>query len=206
MSLNYIFINEVRLLIFENNYINSFLKKRLFLDSVIYSYSNNVRYFEILLYSLICFSVPIMFSHPQILVGTVVNAVLILSAHYLKNLELVPAIIFPSLGVVFAGVLFSALTMYVLVLIPFIWVGNFILVYFFKKYRIIDKKKYFLVLCSGAFVKSAFLGVSAGVLILAGVVPKAMLVPFSVLQFMTAFFGGVVAFFIIKARSYLSAM
>ena len=206
MSLNYIFINEVRLLIFENNYINSFLKKRLFLDSVIYSYSNNVRYFDILLYSLICFSVPIMFSHPQILVGTVVNAVLILSAHYLKNLELVPAIIFPSLGVVFAGVLFSALTMHVLVLIPFIWVGNFILVYFFKKYRIIDKKKYFLVLCSGAFVKSAFLGVSAGVLILAGVVPKAMLVPFSVLQFMTAFFGGVVAFFIIKARSYLSAM
>ena len=108
------------------------------------------------------------------------------------------------MGVAFAGVLFGTLTLHVLALIPFIWVGNFILVYFFKKHRIANKRKYLSVLFYAALVKSGFLALSALVLILLGIVPEALLIPFSVLQLVTAFSGGIVAFFIIKLRSYLT--
>ncbi len=178
---------------YSNNYLNS----------VVYEYSNLFRYMELAFYSVVCFALPIILKHPQLVVGTVVNAILILSAYYLKSYELLPSILFPSIGVVAGAALFGSLTAKIIVMVPFIWAGNAILVLFFKVYKVVKKQNFAIVLLKGALAKSLFLGAAALGLIIAGFLPKVFLLPFSVLQLETALLGGALAYVITIARAKL---
>ena len=91
---------------------------------------------ELVVYSMVCFFVPFLLGHPQLLVGTVVNASLILAALNLKSYKLLPIIMIPSLGVLTKGLIFGPFTIFLVYMIPFIWIGNTILVYCFKKFNL----------------------------------------------------------------------
>jgi len=159
-----------------------------------YVLSNSYQYFEMILYTMVCFFLPLFIGHPQILVGIIVNSLLIVAALNLKGYKLLPVIIAPALGVLGRGALFGPFTVYLLYMIPFIWIGNTILVYSFKWLRLRLKKNYFLTLLLGSLFKSGFLFLSALVLYSLGIVPVVFLTAMGIIQLITAFSGGVIAY------------
>jgi hypothetical protein len=151
---------------------------------------------------MIGFFLPFVLGHPQILVGIVVNAMLIVGATYLKGHKLLPLILLPSLGVLTAGVLFGTYTVFLLYLIPFIWIGNAIYVYTYKHFNIAKYKLKNNVLGIGiaSLLKAGFLFGATFLLVQFAIVPSIFLTAMGVLQLTTALIGGIVAVGIVKAR------
>jgi len=111
-----------------------------------YSLNNIHQYFEMTIYTLFSFMLPIILSHPQIVVGIAVNAMLVLGALNLKGYKLIPVIIAPSLGALSGALLFGPFTKFLLYLAPFIWIGNAILVFSFKIFHLKMQKNYWMTL------------------------------------------------------------
>ncbi len=149
---------------------------------------------ETVVYAMMCFLVSFLIAHPQFLVGTLVNGALILGALNVRSHRLLPIIIMPSLGVLSAGLVFGPLTIFLFYMIPFIWVGNFILVYAFKYFYLNKKISKWFTLAGGAFAKAAFLFLAALTLYTLDVIPVQLLVAMGPVQLLTAVSGGVVAF------------
>jgi len=149
-------------------------------------------------YGALCFLLPFVLSHShqQLLVGTIVNTAIIMCAVRLKWKHALPVILMPSLGVVAAGALFGSLTPFLVFLVPFIWIGNALLAFVFKHFA---KESYTFRALAGASFKSAFLGTATIALALLSLVPSALLLPMSVVQFATALSGSVAAFIALKA-------
>ena len=108
-----------------------------------YVLGNVHQYFEMVIYTAVCFFIPLFLGHPQIVVGIVVNAMLIAASLNLKGYKLLPIIIMPSLGVLSRGMLFGPFTIFLVYMIPFIWIGNGILVFAFKWLKLHLKMNYF---------------------------------------------------------------
>jgi len=159
-----------------------------------YALSNVLENAELVIYSVICFFVPLLMGHPQIAVGVIVNAALITAALNLKGYKLLPVILLPSLGVLSRGLIFGPYSIFLVYMIPFIWVGNAILVFSFKYFKLMHKKNYWVTLAIGTLLKSGFLFVSALVLYKLGVLPVIFLTAMGVLQVGTAIGGGIVAY------------
>ena len=157
---------------------------------------------EMVVYSAVCFFIPFLLGQPQILVGTLVNAALVLAALNLRGARVLPVILLPSLGVLAAGLIFGPLTPFLLYMIPFIWIGNSVLVVAFKELRLAKKMKYWKVLLAGAAAKASFLFASAVALFSLGLVPVPLLTAMGVLQLQTALLGGLLAFVVQKAKQY----
>ena len=104
-----------------------------------YSLTRLQEYVEMLVYATISFSLPFLLGHEQLLVGAAVNCALVLAALNLKGARLLPVIILPSIGAFLAGLVFGAASPALLYMIPFIWVGNAVLVLCIK-YFVLDKK------------------------------------------------------------------
>ena len=83
--------------------------------------------------SILSFFAPFAFGHPQWLVGTIVNACLFLGAVYLPKKYYIPLAVLPSLGVLARGLVFGPFTYFLVYFLPFIWLGNLILILVFKK-------------------------------------------------------------------------
>lgn len=148
---------------------------------------------ELVIYSLLCFFAPLMIGHPQILVGVLVNAALVLNALNVRGYKLLAVIMLPSLGVLSRGLLFGPFTVFLVYMIPFIWVGNAILVYAFKKFSVSMKLNKVFTLIIGASMKSLFLFSMAYLFVNVGVLPVVFLTSMGVMQFYTAIAGGMVA-------------
>jgi hypothetical protein len=127
-----------------------------------YDYKLNIlqENIEFIVYSIVCFFVPLLFGN-QFAVGIVVNCMLILASLNLKNYKMVPAIIFPSLGVLTAGVVFGNFTGYLVYLIPVIWTGNMILVFSMKYFFLQKNINRWIVLLIGSLAKASFLFIAA---------------------------------------------
>ncbi|MBI5229667.1 hypothetical protein HY991_06165 [Candidatus Micrarchaeota archaeon] len=151
-------------------------------------------------YSIFCFFIPFLIGEPQLLVGTAVNALLILSALELQGWRLLPVITFPSIGALSRGIVFGPFTPYLLMLIPFIWVGNAILVLSFKLLMLKMKKNFAITLAAGAVGKSVFLFSSAFLLYSLSLIPTIFLTAMGFFQFATALIGGAVAYAVFKAK------
>ncbi len=78
--------------------------------------------------SLAAFLIPFIVSGPQILVGSVVNAILFASSLKFSGKQLFPLVFLPSLAVILRGMLFGPLTPVLILLLPSIWLGNMVLV------------------------------------------------------------------------------
>lgn len=169
----------------------------------IFQITNLEENIHLIAYGLLAFFVPFMLGHPQLLVGTIVNASLILGATYLRGHKLIPVIVLPSIGVLAAGAIFGPFTMFLIYVVPFIWVGNAIFAYSYR-YMKLDKKNFALTLSVSAFLKTAFLFSSAFVLVTLGILPAIFLTTMGLLQVYTALLGGAVAYGVIKARNLIS--
>lgn len=159
--------------------------------------------FEMIVYSAVCFFLPLFIGHPQIVVGIVVNTMLITSALNLKGYKLLPVILLPSLGALSRGVLFGPFIIYLVYMIPFIWIGNAILVYTFKWLKLHLQKNYLLTMIVGAGLKSGFLFLSALVLFKLGIIPVMFLTAMGIVQLTTALGGGVAAYMAHYAKKRL---
>ena len=169
-----------------------------------YTLANFHQYVEMFIYSGVCFIIPLFLGHPQIVVGIVVNAMLITAALNLKGWKLLPVILLPSLGVLSRGLLFGPFSIYLAYLIPFIWIGNTILVYSFKYFKLRLEKNYLLTLGIGSVLKTIFLFLSALVLYLFGVIPVIFLTAMGVMQLTTALGGGIAAYGLHYAKKKLT--
>ena len=142
-------------------------------------------------YTAVCFFVPFLLGHPQELVGVIVNAMLITTALQSSSLKrALPVIFAPSIAVLSRGLIFGPLTVYLIYMIPFIWVGNLLLVALVRRLR---TKNYWPSLLASAAVKSGFLFLSAFSLVSLALIPPIFLVSMGAIQIYTAVAGGMVA-------------
>lgn len=160
-----------------------------------YILENRAMVIAFTLLGFLSFAVPFSLGHPQIVVGSIVNASLIIAALFLPQSFINSLIFFPSLAVLSRGLIFGPLTSFLVFMIPFIWSSNWILVSVFKK-TFYKSQNYWLSLFFSAFVKSLFLFVSAYLLFKLKLTPKLFLTTFGYLQYLTAIFGGIIAFII----------
>lgn len=156
-----------------------------------------------IIYMFACFLIPFLMSHPQIVVGVVVNAALILGATYLRGHKMLPLIILPSLGVLAAGLIFGPFTPLLFYMIPFIWIGNAAYTY---GYKFMMQKKSNRMLCVAipSLLKAALLFLPALILVKLDVIPTLFLTSMGLIQLATALIGGAAAISIIKAKETIS--
>lgn len=138
------------------------------------------------------FFIPLFISGPQLLTGSIVNTLLFLYiSQHSSSQKLVPILILPSIGAVLNGILFGKFTMFLLYFLPFIWVGNYLLVKVFK--NLFVKNTFFVAVLGSALIKFAFLFSTAYLLILMKIVPLIFLQLMGILQLYTAIIGGIIA-------------
>ena len=159
--------------------------------------------FEFSAYSLLGFLAPFFLSFSQLFLGTVVNISLISSSLYLKGKKILPIIILPSLGVLSRGIIFGPLTIFLMYMIPFIWIGNSILVFSVKLFHIKLNRSYVLSSVFGSFLKAGFLFIITYVLFILGIVPSAFLFLMGAMQLFTAVTASLVLVPVKKIRKKL---
>jgi len=125
--------------------------------------------------------IPLLLPGPQILVGTIVNTLLFWQSKKLDSQKLIILAILPGLAALAHGLLFGPFTIYLVYFLPFIWLGNFILMYVYKKTNSIIKS---------SFVKAFILTLTAVVLVNLKLVPVLFLTAMSLVQLTTALAGG----------------
>lgn len=136
-----------------------------------YSLSHKQELLEITAYTVLLFFLPFIAGHSQFIVGSIVNSLLILSALNIKGYRLLPIIFAPSLGALSAGLLFGSLTVFLVYMVPFIWIGNAILIYIFKALNLGQKINKWAVLLTGSAAKSLLLFTIAYLFVSNGVLP-----------------------------------
>lgn len=154
--------------------------------------SRKHRALEFSLCVIAAFSVPFFIGQPQLIVGTIVNAALILSALHFKNYKVMPVILLPSLAVLMRGLIFGPFTYFLIYTIPFIWMGNSALVYVIKRLYLGAGWNKNLALAISICAKVLILYLSATLLIRFGVLPKVFAISMGVLQLYTAVAGSLV--------------
>lgn len=134
------------------------------------------------------------FFHFQAITGTVVNAVLILAVFILGRKEAVTIGIFPSLISVITGLLIPA----IFPLVPFIILGNVILVFIVG---VLKRESYWKGVIAGSIAKFLLLYISGIILVKIfelGNLTEIIGVMFGWQQLLTALSGGVVAYAALK--------
>jgi hypothetical protein len=159
-----------------------------------YLLNDSYQYFEMVVYTVVSFFIPLFLGHPQLIVGIVVNSLLIAAALNLKGMKLLPVIISPALGALTRGVLFGPFTIYLIYMIPFIWIGNAILVFSFKLLKLKLKRNYWIALIIGSVFKAGFLFSIAYILYSLQILPVIFLTAMGLIQLTTALGGGIFAY------------
>lgn len=137
---------------------------------------------EILLWST-ALLIPLLLPGPQLLVGTIVNLILFSASTRLSQKKLVILAVLPSVAALGHGLLFGPFTVYTVYFLPFIWLGNFVLMYVFQKNHSI---------ISASFTKAFLLTLVALVLVNLRVVPALFLTAMSAVQLLTALSAGLI--------------
>ena len=140
---------------------------------------------------LIAFSVPFIFSGPQLITGTIVNCLLLLASfNYSKKITW-PVLFLPSIGALLHGAVFGQYTPFLIFFIPAIWLGNLLLISSFAFFR----KRYSPIfsLFAGSLLKASLLYLLATVFFNFSLVPKIFIGTMGTLQFVTAIIGGTLA-------------
>jgi hypothetical protein len=146
--------------------------------------------------SILSFFVPFTLGHPQWLVGTAVNACLFLGAVYLPKKYFLPLAILPSLGILARGLVFGPFTYFLVYFLPFIWLGNLVLILVFK--NLFSRFGYIFSVVAAAGAKFLFLFIIANVYFKFSIIPALFLQSMGFNQLATALVGGLVSFIIFK--------
>lgn len=148
--------------------------------------------------SVVSFFVPFFMGHPQWLVGIIVNAGLFLSALYLPKKYFLPISIFPSLGVLARGLVFGPLTAFLIYFLPFIWLGNLVLILVFRFIYPNFFQNFGIAAIVSAIVKFAVLFLIANIYFKFNFAPAVFLQLMGLNQLATALAGGAIAFIVLK--------
>lgn len=160
-----------------------------------FEFGQNER-FELIAYSIFLFAFALILGSvpglpAQFFVGTVVNAVLVLSAFYLSGWKSVFPMILPSIAAYLSGIVFGASSIFLLYFIPLIWLGNFVYVALVKKFAVSENQAGKGMLVASA-AKAGLLFICAIALVGLGIVPQMFLIAMGPMQFATAICGGAI--------------
>lgn len=150
------------------------------------------------LYTL-AFTIPLFFSSPQLITGTLINCLLFLTAQRISKKEVIPIIVLPSLGAIAHGVLFGPQTVFLYYFLPFIWIGNFALVAIFSAFR---KQPYGIRIGLSAVAKYLILQLFAQWYFRNGIVPAVFVSSMGYVQLITALAGGILAYGVTLILNY----
>ncbi|MEM4707106.1 MAG: hypothetical protein QXL47_00675 [Candidatus Anstonellales archaeon] len=163
-----------------------------------YVLKENYEFLELCVVSFLSFAIPFFIPHPQLLTGALVNSFIIFAALRFKGKNILPVILLPSIAAFSRGLLFGPLTIFLAYLVPFIWIGNALLLFSIKYLHAKLNKNYFLSLLVGALLKSSFLFAAAFILHNTIQLPEMFLEAMGILQFTTALIGGILIFVFTK--------
>lgn len=147
----------------------------------------------------------------QLIVGSIVNTLLVLSALNLKGWQkIIPVVTMPSISTIFSGYVFKSASVLMVYMIPAIWIGNFALILAFKYLMLTKKKSYLLASIVGIITKVAIIFGFFMLLKAFGIFPEKVVgtlqKAMSIIQLITASIGCMVAFIIYKLeQKYLDA-
>jgi len=130
--------------------------------------------------------VPLIVGKPQILVGTFINFLIVYSTLTYGIKKSIPILILPSITATSKGVLFGSATYFLLYIMPFIMISNYLLSFFASKKKI--ALKVFAVFVKGIFLYVAYLIMNKTVGL-----PKVLMSSIP-MQFLTAALGFTFAF------------
>ena len=150
----------------------------------------------------LAFLIPFLISGPQLLTGTLVNCLLILGIKFVDKKNYLIISILPSIAAVLNGLVFGKFTIFLVYFLPFIWLGNFVLI----KSIIYLKEKLPLSLSMvlSVFFKTIILYFTALVFLKFNFVPKIFLTAMGMFQLATGLLGGIIFLGIDKiAKKYL---
>ena len=148
-------------------------------------------------------STSVISTNSQLIVGTIVNAALVVSAINLKGwAKILGVVTMPSISTILSGYVFRTASVYMVYMIPAIWIGNFALIYSYKFLMLGKNKHYFLAGIVGIIVKVAIIFALFNLIYLFGVFPEKLVEnlrnAMGITQFITATLGVIVAFVIYK--------
>ena len=147
----------------------------------------------------------IVVTKSQIIIGSIVNTALIMTAINLKGWPKILGIItMPSIATILGGYVFKTASVFMVYMIPAIWIGNFALVFAYKLIMLAKEKNYFLAGIVGIVVKVAIIFGVFSLLNAFGIFPpkvaKMLQIAMSTTQAITATIGMVIAFAIYKVE------
>jgi hypothetical protein len=142
-------------------------------------------------------------TNSQIIIGSIVNTVLIMTAINLKGpVKILGIVTMPSISTILSGYVFNTASVYMVYMIPAIWIGNFAIIYAYKMILLSKKKKYFLAGVVGIIVKVAIIFGIFNIIKAFGVFPEKLVAnlqtAMGATQAITATIGMFIAFVIYK--------
>lgn len=142
-------------------------------------------------------------TNSQLIVGSIVNTVLVISALDLKGWTKIAFIItMPSISTILSGYVFKSASVYMVWMIPAIWLGNFALIYAFKYVMLAKEKNYFIAAILGIVCKVAIIFGFFNILNLFNIFPEKLVTnlqkAMSITQLITAIIGCIIAYSIYK--------
>lgn len=145
----------------------------------------------------------IVVTKSQVIIGSIVNASLIVTAMNLKGwAKILGVVTMPSISTILGGYVFKTASVFMVYMIPAIWIGNFALVYTYKAIFLKKKKNYFLAGIIGIVVKVAIIFGAFNILKLMGIFPPKLITnlqtAMGMTQGITATVGMILAFAIYK--------
>jgi hypothetical protein len=146
---------------------------------------------------LMSFLIPFVFSGPQLITGSIVNSILLVSYLKLERKISWPVIFLPSIAALLHGVVFGQFTAFLIFFLPWIWLGNFIFVFSFLLFK--KTSNFFLVLFFSSCLKTAILFSFAFVYFHLNLIPKLFLTSMGLFQLITAISGGLLSYPLIKS-------
>jgi len=133
----------------------------------------------------LAFTIPLFIKQPQLLIGSIINLLLILSVSKYGFKKIIPVLFLPSIASLLNGIIFGIFTPYLLYLIPFIVLANLIFVLSYKYIHI----KY-LNVGIAALLKACFLFSAVYILFKTIHLPEMFLTAMGLIQLYTAIIGG----------------
>lgn len=139
--------------------------------------------------------------YQQLVVGTIVNMSLILTALYTKGtIKTITIATLPSISTILGGVLFGGMTLYTKTMIPAIWLGNFAFILLYKTLYVNKKLPYVASAIIAIIIKVSIIYLGFTIMINVMTVPQmvkqTLNTSMGLTQAITATSGSTFAFFI----------
>jgi hypothetical protein len=135
----------------------------------------------------LAFLIPLLISGPQLLTGSLVNCFLILSSRFTDKKSHYMIAVLPSIAAVLNGLVFGKFTPFLVYFLPFIWLGNFVLIKSIIYFK--NNLSMSLSILISLIFKTFILYFSALVYFKLSLIPEIFLTAMGVLQLITGIIG-----------------